>query len=60
MLFRSPLFSEPAIEALFSASGGLMRHLDSLAHHALAAAASLRAQIVDCDHVLRAAEELRA
>lgn len=55
-----PLFSEPAVEALFSASGGLMRHLDSLAHHALAAAASLRAQIVDCDHVLRAAEELRA
>lgn len=55
-----PLFSEPAVEALFSASGGLMRHLDTLAHHALAAAASLHARIVDCDHVLRAAEELRA
>jgi type II secretory pathway predicted ATPase ExeA len=55
-----PLFSEPAIEALFSASGGLMRHLDTLAHHALAATASLRAKIVDCDHVVRAAEELRA
>jgi hypothetical protein len=37
-----------------------MRHLDTLAHHALAAAASLRAQIVDSDHVIRAAEELRA
>ncbi len=55
-----PLFSEPALEALFSASGGLMRHIDSLAHHALAAAASLRARIVDPDHVLRAAEEIRA
>lgn len=54
------VFSEPAIEALFSASGGLMRHLDTLAHHALAAAATLRARIVDPDHVLRAAEEIRA
>jgi len=55
-----PLFSEPAFEALFSASGGLMRHLDTLAHHALAAAATLHARIVDPDHVLRAAEEIRA
>jgi len=55
-----PLFSEPAFEALFSASGGLMRHLDTLAHHAPAAAATLRARIVDPDHVLRAAEEIRA
>jgi len=55
-----PLFSEPAFEALFSASGGLMRQLDTLAHHAMAAAATLRARIVDPDHVLRAAEEIRA
>lgn len=55
-----PLFSEPAVEALFSASAGLMRQVDSLAHHALAAAAIQRARIVDADHVLRAAEETRA
>jgi general secretion pathway protein A len=55
-----PLFSDPAVEALFSGSGGLMRHIDALAHHALAAAAIQRARIVDPDHVLRAAEELRA
>jgi len=55
-----PLFSEPAVEALFSASTGLMRQVDSLAHHALAAAAQQRARLVDADHVIRAAEETRA
>ena len=54
-----PLFSDPAVEALFSGSGGLMRHIDALAHHALAAAAIRHSRIVDPDHVLSAAEELR-
>jgi type II secretory pathway predicted ATPase ExeA len=55
-----PLFSEPALEALFSSSGGLMRPIDSLAHHALAAAAISRARLVESDHVTRAAEETRS
>ena len=54
-----PLFSDPAVEAHFSGSGGLMRHIDALAHHALAAAAIRHSRIVDPDHVLSAAEELR-
>ncbi len=54
-----PLFTEPALEALFSASQGIMRRIDALAHHALAAAATARARLVEPDHVLRAAEELR-
>lgn len=55
-----PLFSDPAFEAVYNASQGLMRRIDTLAHHALAAAAALKARIVDPDHVLRAAEEVRA
>jgi type II secretory pathway predicted ATPase ExeA len=55
-----PVFDEPAIESVFAASGGLMRQIDSLAHHALAAAAIGRARLVDADHVVRAAEETRA
>ena len=43
-----------------SSSSSLMRHVDSLAHHVLAAAAFLRGRIVDADHVLRAAEGSRA
>jgi hypothetical protein len=37
-----------------------MRHIDSLAHHALAAAALNRARLVEPDHVVRAAEEARS
>lgn len=55
-----PIFSEPAIEAIFSASGGVFRKVDALAHNALSAGASARARIVDADHVLTAAEEIRA
>lgn len=55
-----PLFTEPAIEGLFTASGGSMRRIDTLAHHALAAAAGDRAKLVEADHVLRAAEETRS
>jgi general secretion pathway protein A len=55
-----PLFTAPAYEALFDASQGVMRRIDTLAHHALAAAASSRAKLVDAEHVVEAAEELRA
>lgn len=55
-----PIFSEPAIEAIFSASGGVFRKIDALAHNALSAGAAARARIVDAEHVLTAAEEIRA
>jgi type II secretory pathway predicted ATPase ExeA len=55
-----PLFSEPAIEAIFNASQGVFRRIDGVAHHALAAGAAARARIVDADHVVSAAEEIRA
>lgn len=55
-----PLFTDPALEALFTASRGVMRRVDSLAHHALAAAATNRARLVEPDHVIKAAEETRA
>jgi general secretion pathway protein A len=54
-----PLFTDPAVEALFNASQGVMRRIDSLAHHALAVAATSRARLIEPDHVLKAAEELR-
>jgi hypothetical protein len=37
-----------------------MRRIDSLAHHALAAAATVRAKLVEPEHVIHAAEELRS
>lgn len=55
-----PLFTAPAHEALFDASQGIMRRIDTLAHHALAAAATSRAKLVEPEHVLQAAEELRS
>jgi type II secretory pathway predicted ATPase ExeA len=55
-----PLLTDPAYEALFNASGGFMRQIDILAHHALAAAAHKRARLLDAEHVLQAAEENRA
>jgi len=55
-----PLFTAPAHEALYDASQGVMRKIDSLAHHALAAAATARAKLIEPEHVLSAAEELRA
>jgi type II secretory pathway predicted ATPase ExeA len=55
-----PLFTESAIEALLNASRGVMRRIDTLAHHALALAATKAAKLVEPNHVLDAAEELRA
>jgi type II secretory pathway predicted ATPase ExeA len=54
-----PLLTAPAHEALFDASQGIMRRIDTLTHHALAAAATSRAKLVEPEHVLQAAEELR-
>lgn len=54
-----PLFLEPAVEALWQASQGVMRRIDTLAHHALAAAAAQRANQILPEHVLQAAEETR-
>jgi len=54
-----PLFTQPAVEALFNASQGVMRRIDALAHNALAVAATGRASLVEPDHVIKAAEELR-
>ena len=50
-----PLFTAPANEALFDASQGVMRRIDTLAHHALAAAATARAKLVEPEHILHAA-----
>jgi hypothetical protein len=36
-----------------------MRRIDTLAHNALAVAATSRAKLVEPEHVLKAAEELR-
>jgi len=54
-----PLLTAPAHEALFEASQGVMRRIDTLAHHALAAAALSRAKLVEPEHILQAAAELR-
>lgn len=55
-----PLFTAPAQEALFDASQGVMRRIDSVAHNALAAAATGHAKLVEPEHVIQAAEELRS
>jgi type II secretory pathway predicted ATPase ExeA len=54
-----PLLTETAIEALFTASQGIMRRIDTLAHHALAVAATRGAKLVEAEHVVHAAEEIR-
>jgi len=54
-----PLLTETAIEALFTASQGIMRRIDTLAHHALAVAATQGAKLVEAEHVVHAAEEIR-
>jgi type II secretory pathway predicted ATPase ExeA len=54
-----PLFTEPAFEALYGAAQGVMRRIDVLATHALAAAAGARARLVDTDHTRLAIEETR-
>lgn len=53
------LFATDAMEALHTASGGVMRRIDGLAHHALALAATLGDQAIAAEHVQRAAQEQR-
>ncbi len=55
-----PLFTEPALEALWQASQGVMRRIDTLAHYTLAAAAAERTTQIQPEHVLKATEEIRA
>jgi type II secretory pathway predicted ATPase ExeA len=52
------LFEPAAHEALFQATNGLPRKLNSLAHHALLAAALARARSVSADHVQAALPEV--
>ncbi len=52
------LFEPAAHEALFQATGGLPRKLNTLAHHALLAAALARARSVSTDHVQAALPEV--
>lgn len=54
-----PLFSQPAVEALWNSSQGVMRRIDTLAHYALAAAATERATQIETEHVVQATEEIR-
>jgi type II secretory pathway predicted ATPase ExeA len=53
-----PLFEPAAIEAIYQASAGLPRKANSLAHHALNAAAIARAKLVTAEHVQAAAAEV--
>lgn len=53
-----PLFSEPALEALYQASKGILRKLNLLAQNSLLACATNKAQIVDADHVRLAVTEI--
>ncbi len=55
-----PLFTEPAIEALWQSAQGVMRRIDTLAHYALATAATRKAIQIDPEHVVQAAQETRA
>lgn len=55
-----PLFTTPAIEAIWQATQGVMRRIDTVAHYTLAAAAEQRASQIEPEHVLKATEETRA
>lgn len=53
-----PLFEPPTIEAIYQASTGLPRKANSLAHHALFAAAIGKAKTVTTEHVQAALQEV--
>jgi type II secretory pathway predicted ATPase ExeA len=53
-----PLFEPAAVEALFQATQGLPRKLNSAAHYALSAAALAKTKQVTAEHVQAALEEL--
>ena len=52
-----PLFEPAAIEALYLASNGLPRLINTIAHYALIAAHGAGVRMADADHVERAAAE---
>ena len=54
-----PLFASEAVEALHTNTVGVMRKIDGLAHDALALASTLGENVVDAEHVHRAAQEQR-
>lgn len=53
-----PLFEPPTVEAIFQAASGLPRKINSLAHHALIAAAIARARSVTTEHLQAALQEI--
>jgi type II secretory pathway predicted ATPase ExeA len=53
-----PLFEPAALVALHQATGGLVRKVNNLAHHALIAAALMRAKVVTAEHVQAALPEV--
>ena len=53
-----PLFEPAAEEAVFQATSGLPRMVNSLAHHALSAAALARAKVVTTGHIQAALPEI--
>lgn len=53
-----PLFEAATIEAIYQASNGLLRKANSLAHHALFAAAIGRAKSITTEHVQVALDEI--
>ena len=53
-----PLFEPATVEAIFQAASGLPRKINSLAHHALIAAAIARARSVTTEHLQAALQEI--
>lgn len=53
------LFEPAAIEAVFQATNGMMRKVNRLAHYSLSAAAIDQAKLVNIEHVLAAADEVK-
>jgi general secretion pathway protein A len=53
-----PLFEPPTVEAIYQASAGLPRKANSLAHHALFAAAIGKTKTVTTEHVQAALQEV--
>jgi type II secretory pathway predicted ATPase ExeA len=53
-----PLFESSTVEAIYQASSGLPRKANSLAHHALFAAAVAKAKSVTIEHVQAAMQEV--
>lgn len=53
-----PVITEPAVEALARISKGVPRRLNVLAHHAFRAAATVKAKIIDAEHVKAASAQI--